>query len=97
MGRKPSQEGLGNVFRPYIKHPRQLREIERLIKLLSDCRMIEVNPSDVVCEALTRDQSLCSWIRELEGGSAQIDSTQGSAGNLVELPVNDTFQPITGI
>jgi len=97
VGRKPSQEGLGNVFRPYIKHPRQLREIERLTRLLSDHRMIEVNPSDVVCEALTREQSLCSWIRELEGAPTQVELTQGSAGNLVELPVNDTFQPIAGI
>lgn len=97
MGRKPSSSGLGDVFRPYIKHPKQLQQIEQLAKLLSDHRMIDVNPSDVVCEALSRDQSLASWIRELEGGSCITEPVQEHPNNIVELPSNDNFQPITGI
>lgn len=97
MGRKPSQKGLGEVFRPYIKHPRQISEIERLASLLSDHRMIDVNPSEVVCEALSRDQSLSSWIQELEGCSTQPEPVKQNTGNVVEMPVNDSFQPMTGI
>ena len=74
MGRSPSAGDIGQVFRPYIKHPKQIEHLKRLAVLLSESRCVAVSPSDVVCEALNRNQSLTSWIAELEADPCPIQS-----------------------
>ena len=110
MGRSPSAGDIGQVFRPYIKHPKQIEHLKRLAVLLSESRCVAVSPSDVVCEALNRNQSLASWIAELEADPCPIQSSppqpipEASHPSLADVDsiYTDTeafepFEPLTGL
>ena len=108
MGRSPSAGDIGQVFRPYIKHPKQIEHVKRLAVLLSEFRCVAVSPSDVVCEALNRNQSLTSWIAELEVDAQPIQSSQPQPTpelihpQLADIESTDTediepFEPLSGL